>query len=147
MQPFATNQLRLKIHKSLFLSLVEMFEATRLSGDLHNLESFAAQLLESAVADFRLNHINDSSFTPKGDAAPIPPSSDSWRKKVGGIKIQRILHALDQNISISAIAERNGISRSTIRRIEQSRVQSVPNAAHARHGQRWGSSGSRRVQS
>src|SRR6266699_3679937 len=81
-QPFATNQLRLKIHKSLFLSLVEMFEATRLSGDLHNLESFAAQLLESAVADFRLNHINDSSFTPKGDAAPIPPSSDSWRKQV-----------------------------------------------------------------
>jgi len=100
-------------------------------------EGFAAEIIEAAVADFRLRKINkERPLAPRGEAA-APQTNQNWRQKVDGVKAQRILYALDEGVSVADAAKRNGVSRTTVRRIQQNRDRNtnrtqVPRISSAR---------------
>jgi hypothetical protein len=141
--PFVhSNELRIHISKRLFSSLREMFQLTRLSGDLRSLEMFASELLEANVAEFRLRKITE--------AFPLPPPGgpslkhlgiDVHRRALRPAQIQRVLFLAETaNLCATAIAERMGVTTTTVRRILERRSASairVPPAPRPAHGQRW----------
>lgn len=116
-----TLPLKIRVAKPLFATLQEMASLTSTPT-----AGFAAQLIEAAVADFRLRNITkDFPMPPRGEcfrSSVIPPSETS-RQKVDAAKAKQILRALDQGVPVVEIAERNGVAASTIRRVRDRRAQ------------------------
>lgn len=111
----APNEITIRIRKEILVSFFEMAAATSTRP-----EGLAEQLVEAGVADFRLRQITrESPLAPRGALAPTP--TEVWRRKVDAIKMQRILHLLDQAVSVVDIAVRTGVSSGTIRRVAEIR--------------------------
>jgi transposase len=114
------------------------------------LDRFATELIERAILyfdEFRKKHPRKEQTLPFFASEPkaeVPKASDAWRTKINPVKVQRILFLSSEGLGASEIAQRVGVSRSSIHRIQsqRKRAEHVPASYRRRRGViTWGDSG------
>jgi hypothetical protein len=132
------NELRIKLNRQMFVSLIEMVkEATLSFGEseaeaLKTIETHACQILEGVIADYRLRqHLNKSSATkPKETDYTTKPAdstaSHGSNRQLLPQTIQRILHAYESDhLTCSELSQRFAVSKSCIARILAGHEQAI----------------------
>lgn len=103
--------LRIRISRSLYVSLCEMLQAGRADG-LRSSESLATELVERGIAEFRLSRIRPShpldSLKEKGAPAPRQNGNAVHRRPFTAAEVQRILFvkSREPQLPVLALAKR-----------------------------------------
>jgi len=108
----ADHDLRLRLRSDQFHSLNEMY---RVGGCGLSFEEFCSQVIEAAVADFKLRKIvQDSRLLPP---SPLITPQKKGRKKFDAEAVEKILALRDEGMKAPEIAERFRVHEMTIQRV------------------------------
>lgn len=99
-----------RVRKNLLPSLVEMHQAARAQEQLP-LESFLAEVIESAIVDFRASKVQRD-FIP----GPEPKALKGKQRKISPEGLRAVLQLRGQ-ISIPALAQRFHVGETTMRKL------------------------------
>jgi hypothetical protein len=98
-----------------------MVEMARLRGCC--VENYLAQLADTDRAEIRKKDFPQHCF----EKQPAPPivAAEYRAVRIAAETVQKILHHLDEDLPVAAIATRHSVSRSSVRRIREERAQSA----------------------
>jgi antitoxin component HigA of HigAB toxin-antitoxin module len=146
--PANATELKIKISKPLIISLFQMASDGLVPPTAKGVENFVSMMVESAVADYRLQQHQKKTLEIKQHKYLKPGAIDAsfnHRRKIAPETTQRILYAHQSlGLTLTELGERFGISRTQISNI----LAAHANAQHTQiRGNNKRGAGSQRQQS
>jgi Mor family transcriptional regulator len=116
--PENLTELRIRLSPPLVISLFQMAADGLVPANAKRVETFISQLIESAVADFRLKELLKKNETKRKAYYLKPQIADAsfnHRTKISAAVTQKILHASSSHgMTISELSRRFNVSRACI---------------------------------